>query len=186
MKIVRKIGYALCGVFALLIAGEGVVRVRYFLTHHRETFWLVVPFQNAFGSGSATGFVALAREYDGRGARPCQNLASFNAGTGRTTRVTYDALCLRTAAPETHGVRKPAGVTRIAVVGDSTVFGFGVDDQETMPYLLEQVLNASPRRQPGVASDALYEVDAVHLPHREVLFSGAGHAPNRPVGAACG
>lgn len=38
-------------------------------------------------------------------------------------------------------VAKPEGVVRIAAVGDSFTFGQGVEDDETYPHVLEQVLN---------------------------------------------
>ncbi len=54
-----------------------------------------------------------------------------------------------------HGMRdrertptKPAGTVRIAVVGDSFTFGFGVDGDEAYPAVLERLLNPAvgPRR----------------------------------------
>jgi lysophospholipase L1-like esterase len=39
-------------------------------------------------------------------------------------------------------IPKPAGVTRIVFVGDSLTVGWGVDDDKTMPKVLEKLLNA--------------------------------------------
>lgn len=46
------------------------------------------------------------------------------------------------------------GVTRIAVLGDSATFGWGVEDQEAYPAVLEQQLNA----QGGLSRGGLVEV----------------------------
>ena len=64
----------------------------------------------------------------------------------------------------THGMRdrermlaKAPGVFRIAVVGDSFTFGFGVENEQTYPSVLEALLNGSARS-----------------PHYEVLNFGVG------------
>jgi hypothetical protein len=92
--------------------------------------------------------------------------------------VSTDAEGLRTTLPEP----KPEGVLRIAVLGDSTVFGWGVGDEDTLPARLQvhlrsagstrvEVLNAA---QPGYTTAqlvALYE-DTLHRwkPDLLVLF----------------
>jgi lysophospholipase L1-like esterase len=48
---------------------------------------------------------------------------------------------------------KPQGVRRIVVVGDSFVFGVGVEDSETIPAQLESILNASAPK--GVRYEAI-------------------------------
>jgi MFS family permease/lysophospholipase L1-like esterase len=49
---------------------------------------------------------------------------------------------------------RAAGVTRIAVLGDSCTFGWGADDHETYPAMLEQRLSANPT-DPGRAVEVL-------------------------------
>ncbi len=64
-----------------------------------------------------------------------------------------------------YALQKPKGVIRIAALGDSFVFGFGVQDAETFPALLEadgggrEVLNLGV---PG------YGIDQIYLSYREV------------------
>ncbi len=64
-----------------------------------------------------------------------------------------------------YAIKKPAGVIRIAALGDSFVFGFGVQDQETFPAVLEadggnrEVLNLGV---PG------YGIDQIYLSYREI------------------
>lgn len=64
-----------------------------------------------------------------------------------------------------YDVQKPEGVIRIAALGDSFVFGFGVQDTETFSALLEadgggrEVLNCGV---PG------YGIDQIYLSYREV------------------
>ncbi len=53
--------------------------------------------------------------------------------------VSTDQLGLR--APQ-HAVDKPAGVHRIMTLGCSTTFGWGVDDEETYPSVLERLARA--------------------------------------------
>jgi lysophospholipase L1-like esterase len=53
--------------------------------------------------------------------------------------VTTNALGLRGALPARP---KPPGVFRVLAIGDSTTFGWGVNDPETYPVLLEARLNA--------------------------------------------
>jgi len=40
-----------------------------------------------------------------------------------------------------YSIEKPSGVYRIVVLGDSLTFGQGVNDNETFPYYLEELLN---------------------------------------------
>ncbi|MDO9280586.1 MAG: SGNH/GDSL hydrolase family protein [Pseudomonadota bacterium] len=56
---------------------------------------------------------------------------------------TINALGLRGALPADP---KPAGVPRVLVVGDSSLFGHGVADDETYPAQLEQILLGLGRR----------------------------------------
>lgn len=76
--------------------------------------------------------------------------------TGATFRVSTDANGLR--AP-LHAQEKADGVFRVMTLGCSTTFGWGVNDEETYPYLLEQNLNAGGHKvevinggQPGYSS----------------------------------
>jgi hypothetical protein len=41
-----------------------------------------------------------------------------------------------------HPEPKAPGVFRVLVFGSSPIYGYGVDDEETIPYVMEQVLNA--------------------------------------------
>ena len=50
-------------------------------------------------------------------------------------------------------IPKPPGVFRVAVLGDSIVFGWGVGDEENFPKLLERYLNAAA--QPGARFEVL-------------------------------
>ncbi len=76
--------------------------------------------------------------------------------TGGTFRVSTDANGLR--AP-LHPQEKPAGTFRVMTLGCSTTFGWGVNDEESYPYQLEQMLNADGHKvevinggQPGYSS----------------------------------
>ena len=44
-------------------------------------------------------------------------------------------------------LEKPEGVLRIAVLGDSTTFGYGVEEDETYSSFLQRFLNAAGRRR---------------------------------------
>lgn len=46
----------------------------------------------------------------------------------------------RFRGPREYAVRPPPGVTRVAVLGDSMTFGWGVEDAETYPAQLERML----------------------------------------------
>jgi len=102
---------------------------------------------------------------------------------GHAFRVTTNADGLRTALPK---ARTP-GVTRIALMGDSTVFGWGVDDGETVSDGLEAALNAGGAEgaleapvevlnagQPGYSTTQVAwffdEVVAGYRPDRVVVF----------------
>ena len=76
--------------------------------------------------------------------------------SGGTFRVSTDANGLR--AP-LHSQEKPEGTLRVMTLGCSTTFGWGVNDEETYPYLLEQNLKAAGHNvevinggQPGYSS----------------------------------
>lgn len=76
--------------------------------------------------------------------------------TGGTFRVSTDANGLR--AP-LHPQEKPEGAFRVMTLGCSTTFGWGVNDEETYPYQLEQMLAADGHKvevinggQPGYSS----------------------------------
>jgi hypothetical protein len=67
-------------------------------------------------------------------------------------------------------LEKPPGTSRLAVVGSSIVMGFGVGDDETFPWLLEDRLNADPP-----VAGCRYEVlnfgtGMSHAIHRHVLI----------------
>lgn len=63
--------------------------------------------------------------------------------TGGTFRVSTDANGLR--AP-LHAEARPDGVFRIMALGCSTTFGWGVDDDQTWPAVLEALLTAQGKR----------------------------------------
>ncbi|MFZ5475490.1 MAG: SGNH/GDSL hydrolase family protein [Myxococcota bacterium] len=76
--------------------------------------------------------------------------------TGGSFRVSTDANGLR--AP-LHSEEKPADTLRVMTLGCSTTFGWGVDDEATYPYRLEQILQQSGKKvevinggQPGHTS----------------------------------
>ncbi len=76
--------------------------------------------------------------------------------TGGIFRVSTDANGLR--AP-LHSEQKPDGAFRVMTLGCSTTFGWGVNDEETYPYQLEQLLGAAGHKvevinggQPGHTS----------------------------------
>jgi len=63
---------------------------------------------------------------------------------------TINALGLRGVEPD---VPKPAGSFRVLAIGDSTTFGWGVDDDESYPARLERLLAADfPSRRPSVVN----------------------------------
>ena len=72
---------------------------------------------------------------------------------GEVFTVTHGVNALGLRGPETT-LAKPPGVRRIATLGDSFTFGYGVDDDETWPAALQRALDGT-----GGAGDALrYEV----------------------------
>jgi lysophospholipase L1-like esterase len=52
----------------------------------------------------------------------------------------------RFRAPRDFAASPPAGVTRIAALGDSLTFGWGAEDEETWPAQLERFLSSGARR----------------------------------------
>jgi hypothetical protein len=60
---------------------------------------------------------------------------------------------------------KPKGMTRIAVLGDSFVFGFGVRDNENFPALLESQDKTREVLNLGVPG---YGMDQIYLSYREI------------------
>ncbi len=64
------------------------------------------------------------------------------------TRVDYGGFAIATNELGLRGpafqVEKPANTTRVLVLGDSVVLGWGVDEEHTFTRLLEQELNARP------------------------------------------
>jgi hypothetical protein len=71
--------------------------------------------------------------------------------TDETFTVTHGINALGLRGPETT-LEKPPGVRRIAVLGDSFTFGYGVDDHETWPAALQRALDRAP---PGDAPATL-------------------------------
>jgi hypothetical protein len=61
---------------------------------------------------------------------------------GGSFTVTHGINALGLRGPETTAA-KPAGVKRIACLGDSFTFGYGVNDDETWPAALQRALNAA-------------------------------------------
>jgi lysophospholipase L1-like esterase len=116
--------------------------------------------------------------------RSAPNLHAFamkGPRDGHSFRVTTNADGLRTALPK---ARTP-GVTRVALMGDSTVFGWGVDDGETVSDGLQAALDASAGTpdapvevlnagQPGYSTTQVAwffdEVVAGYRPERVVVF----------------
>ncbi len=64
-----------------------------------------------------------------------------------------------------YSLAKPQGVIRIAVLGDSFVFGFGVQDGETFPALLESQDKTREVLNLGVSG---YGIDQIYLSYREI------------------
>lgn len=67
-----------------------------------------------------------------------ENEATLHKELGSTFSVSTDDNGLR---PPHHGVEKSDGVFRVMTLGCSTTYGWGVDDDETYPYVLEQLLH---------------------------------------------
>ncbi len=64
-----------------------------------------------------------------------------------------------------YALRKPAGVFRVVIVGDSVTMGSGVEEDEAYPTLLERALNA------GEAGEAAgYEVLNLGVPGADLRF----------------
>lgn len=143
----------------LVVTGEAVVRFKYFFDHHHDRRYLLAPFVDWSEGLDTRWFVAppQAAAEGGDPDTPCKNTSSFDAARGVTLHFTYNADCLRTADPAAHGRTKPRDVVRIAMVGDSTVEGGDVDDAETVPHVLEQLLNTEPgfKRSPAVRYQVL-------------------------------
>lgn len=64
-----------------------------------------------------------------------------------------------------YAVPKPSGVFRVAAIGDSFVFGFGVQDPETYSALLESQSQSREVLNLGVPG---YGIDQIYLSYREV------------------
>ncbi|OGX13565.1 MAG: hypothetical protein A2351_01520 [Omnitrophica bacterium RIFOXYB12_FULL_50_7] len=64
-----------------------------------------------------------------------------------------------------YAIEKPKGVIRIATLGDSFVFGFGVQDDETFPALLETSNKTREVLNLGVPG---YGMDQIYLSYREI------------------
>jgi len=64
-----------------------------------------------------------------------------------------------------YAIEKPQGVIRIAVLGDSFVFGFGVQDGEAFPALLEAQDKSREVLNLGVPG---YGMDQIYLSYREI------------------
>ncbi|MHC5210614.1 MAG: SGNH/GDSL hydrolase family protein [Planctomycetota bacterium] len=75
---------------------------------------------------------------------------------GEAFEVTHGINSLGLRGPETTEA-KPAGVKRIACLGDSFTFGYGVDDDETWPAALQRALDAASAAAP-VETAQRYEV----------------------------
>ncbi len=64
-----------------------------------------------------------------------------------------------------YAIEKPKGTIRIAVLGDSFVFGFGVQDSESFPALLESQNKTREVLNLGVPG---YGIDQIYLSYREI------------------
>lgn len=60
---------------------------------------------------------------------------------------------------------KPAGVIRMAALGDSFVFGFGVEDDQAFPAILE---SQTPGREVMNIGIPGYGIDQIYLSYREI------------------
>lgn len=67
--------------------------------------------------------------------------------------------------PREYAIEKPKGVIRVAMLGDSFVFGFGVQDGETFPVLLESQNKTREVLNLGVPG---YGIDQIYLSYREI------------------
>ncbi|HUT25191.1 MAG TPA: SGNH/GDSL hydrolase family protein [Sumerlaeia bacterium] len=87
--------------------------------------------------------------------RPHLRKKAFQSEAGLLPyRITTDSQGYRGASPVANP--KPPGTRRVVIVGDSFVFGVGVEDEETLPAQLESLLNAAaasslPLPQPRAA-----------------------------------
>jgi len=108
--------------------------------------------------------------------RPNLTKKAFQSEAGLLPyRITTDSQGYRGARPVANP--KPPRTRRVVIVGDSFVFGVGVEDEETLPAQLESLLNAaapSPLlwQQPGAAAPQ----SSLGLPQRAAAPQYAGRA----------
>jgi lysophospholipase L1-like esterase len=98
--------------------------------------------------------------------------------------VTVQINTQRFRAPRDYAASAPAGTTRIAVLGDSLAFGWGADEGDTYPAVLERLLSVGGRRAevinaafPGTCLGekvAWYEAGVRPFQPRLVLLTLAG------------
>lgn len=69
----------------------------------------------------------------------------------------------RSLRSKEYTLEKPKNTTRILVLGDSFTFGFGVEDNETYPAVLEQLLNKNHLVEVWNAGVSGYSPDAYYL-----------------------
>lgn len=152
--LAKRSSRLLLGTVLLFAAFETVVRFKYYFDHHHDRRYLLAPFVDWSEGLDSRWFVASPQAVSERRDpnKPCQDTSLFDHARNLTLRFTYTADCMRAADPASHGRAKPRGVVRIAMIGDSTVEGGNVDDSETVPQVLEQLLNDEPRfrRSPSV------------------------------------
>ena len=145
--------FFLLPLLALLILFEGAVRINYFYKHHYDTAYLVMPFQSFFGisglkgGGNSTQSIWLPeQEVKNQQSiidvpKPCRDYEEVKED--KRIVYTYNIDCFRGREIER---QKESSVFRIAMLGDSTVFGAGTSDDETVPYYLEGLID---RDYPG-------------------------------------
>jgi lysophospholipase L1-like esterase len=122
---VRKALLALTSVTITLLAAEGVIRFA-------APRAIMVPWQD-----DLHGVTALPMALTGRLAFP---------GQFDTTITIHDRF--RSRQPVAR--QPPAGVVRIAMLGDSSTFGFGSEDDETYPAALARALDARRGQTAGL------------------------------------
>lgn len=84
--------------------------------------------------------------------KPLRSITGTNPDSGETFETQTNSYGLRGAEPT---LLKPVGVLRVLVLGDETIFGLDVADQETFTSRLEKLLQTALRRPVEVINGAV-------------------------------
>ncbi len=95
--------------------------------------------------GVSVGTLEINRATIERSANP-RLLFELRPGASVQAEVRYDVNSLGLRGPEVQQ-EKPAGITRVAVVGDSIAFGYWVEERDSFPRQLETMLGGPARVQ---------------------------------------